>query len=975
MSYSPPKFAEKYLLAREAALKSNFKGGTSGFELELNIVDADFKPVLTVGTGPDQRSFVDYLLADAIPGWLADRAQREVFHWMIEWATRPYYSALGSVYEARLLEAMLYNALAKAGREFGQRLYAYHGNLLYPAQVGHESIPGGWHIAKRRYLQKCVDMYGESLATAGIHANISLPEPLLSWDFMHLTPAERGDEHLDSYKNRVYIEGTRLMRAFAALFIATSASTPLRPEVRGGQPVVVLTDVDSNRNYTFPNPETLDIPNLYRSHPDYLRASYDLVRRGVRFGNNNWTPVRARSFAEPVERLILTTSDQLHAIYHRGLYAAEARNGASGEALTVEEMAQQIERENLLARINIPMARVEVRTDEGGHPLDLDVANLTLKELLLIQFYADPAFARAFRYDHEDLARARRNESEAAHYGLRAEIENPFTGKPVGVRDFLRWTLEQVRPLAEGLSLWPRLAPLMEMVSGAPNTAELMRERLKKEIGGSPLGPAAAGGVRDYAVVPFELLKELAKEREEQVRRDVEQIASSVAQLDEEAVKLRELLQRARDDVRHNPQARIRFRARVVAPHYHDKTAEVLDLAQQLIRIPSVTNCPEERLEEVRRAGTLIFDYLRDAGLEVTYYDQTKYPAIFAAFPASARSADVGSSGVAGTAGTPRSGATAPVMLGGHFDVVPPEPDDSQFEPRLEGDYLWGRGAADMKTVVATYLVWMKDALKAGGLFPGINLLLVGNEENGESEPSGTPHVLADLAAQHKGYGPRLFIAGERTGEKGNELMGEICTENRGVMRFEIIARGQRGHTGVANANADLGERLFQARSALVEIFKAHLTLKGANGWQSQYRFPFFSAGQEGVYNVTADKGVLGVEIRSIPQDNLNVIAEQARALCEEMGLELHIPVNEGGVACDPNNPYLHKLIDALRAAFNQEPVLGKKLPGSSARFAPGGQAVVWGQSGLGPHAKDERHFIPSIDGYYRALVEYGKRV
>jgi len=937
MSATIVKFAEKYRLAQEAALKANFKGGTSGFELEFNLLDADFKPLLTVGAGPDQESFVDYLRQRCIPEWLHDRSQLEVFHWMIEWATHPYYSVRGAVYEARVLEGALLNALAQAGRDFGERLYAYHGNLLYPTAVSQASIPGGWHLAKRRYLERCVQMYGEALATAGIHANLSLPDPLLSWDFMHLPAGERGEEHLDSYKNRVYIEGTRLMRAFAALFIATSASTPMRAEIRAGKPMALLTDVDSNRNYTFPNPETLDIPNLYRSHSDYLRASYDLVRRGVRFGNNNWTPVRARSFAEPVERLILTTSEQLHAIYHRGLYAA-------GETITVEDMARQIEHENLLARINIPMARVEVRTDEGGHPLELDVANLTLKELLLILFYADPTFGRAFRYDHEDLARARRNEAETAHYGLQAQIENPFTGKPVGIRDFLRWTLEQVRPLAEGLELWALLQPLQEMLSGAPNTAEKMRARIRREI-------------KEGEIVPLEVLQQLAVEREEQVRRDVETIASSLANLGEEAAKLRDLLQRARDDVRHIPTAPIRFRARaeaIIAPHYVDKTAEVLDLAQQLIRVPSVTNCPDERLEEVRRAATLIYDYLRDAGLSVTYYDQTKYPAVFAAFP---------------------DRVSAPAMVCGHFDVVPPEPDDTQFEPRIEGDYLWGRGAADMKTVVATYLVWMKDTLKAGGALPGINLLLVGNEENGESEPSGTPHVLADLAARHAGYAPQFFIAGERTGEKGHELMGEICVENRGVMRFEIIAYGQRGHTGVANAHADLGERLFQARSALVEVFQRHLTLKGEKGWQSQYRFPFFTAGQQGVYNVTADKGVLGVEIRSIPQDDLNIIAEQARQICSDMGLELNVPVNEGGVACSLDNPHLLKLIDAVRETFNQEPGIGKKLPGSSARFAPGGQAVVWGQSGLGPHAKDERHFIPSIEGYYRALGNWGKRM
>ena len=65
---------------------------------------------------------------------------------------------------------------------------------------------------------------------------------------------------------------------------------------------------------------------------------------------------------------------------------------------------------------------------------------------------------------------------------------------------------------------------------------------------------------------------------------------------------------------------------------YPDKTSEILDLAQQLIRIPSVTACPDERLDEVHRAGSLIDDYLKNAGLEVKFFDG-KYPAVYAAFP------------------------------------------------------------------------------------------------------------------------------------------------------------------------------------------------------------------------------------------------------------------------------------------------------------------------------------------------------
>jgi succinyl-diaminopimelate desuccinylase len=704
---------------------------------------------------------------------------------------------------------------------------------------------------------------------------------------------------------------------------------------------------------TFPNPPAIDLPDLYRSYNDYLQISYDLVRSGVRFGNNNWTPIRARSFADPVERIISTTSDQLTALYKRGLFAA-------GQSTPPEEMALQIERQNLMARINLPMGRVEVRTDEGGHSLDLDVANLTFKHLLLLRIYSDPQFARAFRYDREDITRARANENLAAQFGMRAEIANPFTGKPIAMREFLKWTLNELKPLAQALNMWDDLVPLAEIANGARNTAEKMRARLQPEV-------------NEYGEIPLEVLKELHFEREAQVKADVERIAADAQRgaLGEESSKIVEFLQRGRDSARdaERPNAPIQFRAReqaAVEVTYADKTAEILDLAQQLIRIPSVTACPDERLDEVHRAGSLVEDYLRNVGLDVKYYDG-KYPAVYASFP---------------SAGTQEDRYTGkPILLTGHFDVVEPEPDDSQFTPRIEGDYLYGRGAADMKTVVATYMVWMKDmmfARRGEALlrpYPNIALMLVGNEENGEAEAWGTPYVLQDLGKGDplgRPYEPALFIAGERTGEKGTELFGEICPENRGVMRFDVIARGAKGHSGLAGTG-DLSEKLIAARSALGEIFAKHLTLKSSDGWQSQAKFPFINVGTPGVYNVTAAEGILGVEIRPIPQDDTFKMKDEILAYCEANGLELRMNVMENGVACDKQNPALLALIQAVKNVSGEEPRIGRKLPGTSARFAPGGQAVVWGQTGIGPHAKEERHYIPSIEPYYKSLTELAK--
>jgi succinyl-diaminopimelate desuccinylase len=357
---------------------------------------------------------------------------------------------------------------------------------------------------------------------------------------------------------------------------------------------------------------------------------------------------------------------------------------------------------------------------------------------------------------------------------------------------------------------------------------------------------------------------------------------------------------------------------------------EILSLSQSLVRIPSITVGAEERVDEVHRAAQLIYGYLKDSGLEVYCFDRERYPAILAGFPGQ---------------------ITAPVMLSGHFDVVAPEPDDSQFEPRIKGDYLWGRGAADMKTVVATNLVWLKETLRQGPPYPQINLLLVGNEENGEEEPMGTPYVL-ELLDREKNYRPEIFIAGERTEESGKNLWGQICVENRGVGRFQVVARGERIHSAASTVKDDLTQRLIRARVKLSELATQHLTLDSKDGWKSQIRFPFVNIGTPGVYNITPDYGTLGVEIRSIPEDDVYEMMNAFETYCKAYDLEVEDLLLEHGVACDPNSPWLNKLIEAV-----------------------GENGVVWGQSGLGPHARDERHYIPSIEPYYRALEAFGRKV
>ena len=75
----------------------------------------------------------------------------------------------------------------------------------------------------------------------------------------------------------------------------------------------------------------------------------------------------------------------------------------------------------------------------------------------------------------------------------------------------------------------------------------------------------------------------------------------------------------------------------------------------------------------------------------------------------------------------PRQARGRSLILNGHMDVVPEGPLDMwtspPYEPRREGDWLYGRGAGDMKAGLAANLFAM-DALRRIGLQPAARVHL-----------------------------------------------------------------------------------------------------------------------------------------------------------------------------------------------------------------------------------------------------------
>lgn len=212
------------------------------------------------------------------------------------------------------------------------------------------------------------------------------------------------------------------------------------------------------------------------------------------------------------------------------------------------------------------------------------------------------------------------------------------------------------------------------------------------------------------------------------------------------------------------------------------------------------------------------------------------------------------------------------------------------------------------------------------------------------------------------------MLVGERTGERGDELIGTVCTENRGIVRMCLEAKGARGHSGTSAVPRDLVDQLIDARRDVDIAFRHHLTLSSMDGWESTARIPFLHAGYPGVYNITAGEGVLGIEVRPIPGDDLGPLLHEIEQVASAHGLDQVVELCEAGISCPADNPHLGRLLAAVTEVSGQPAVVGKKKPGSSARFAPGGNAVVWGQTGIGPHSREERHFIPSIGPYLEIL-------
>lgn len=190
----------------------------------------------------------------------------------------------------------------------------------------------------------------------------------------------------------------------------------------------------------------------------------------------------------------------------------------------------------------------------------------------------------------------------------------------------------------------------------------------------------------------------------------------------------------------------------------------VLDLACELIRRPSVTPRDEGCLN-------LLAARLQAIGFDCQRIDRNGVSNLWAR----------------------RGQATPVVCLAGHTDVVPTGPLESwvtpPFEPSQRDGLLYGRGAADMKSSLAAFVVAAERFVAQHPDHAGSIALLLTSDEEGDAT-DGTIAVVEML----RDRGERLdyCVVGEPTSV---DVSGDMIKNGRrGSLSGKLIVRGLQGH-------------------------------------------------------------------------------------------------------------------------------------------------------------------------------------
>lgn len=366
--------------------------------------------------------------------------------------------------------------------------------------------------------------------------------------------------------------------------------------------------------------------------------------------------------------------------------------------------------------------------------------------------------------------------------------------------------------------------------------------------------------------------------------------------------------------------------------------SEVVQLCSELIRIASVnTGDPATIGDGEARAARYIQQRLEEVGYATAY----------------AESVPGRGNVVCRLAGAdPSRGA---LLVHGHVDVVPADPAEWQVDPfsgAVRDGYVWGRGAVDMKDMVAMTLAVARD-FKRRGIVPPRDLIFCFMSD----EEAGGEYGALWLVKHH----PEWFAgATEAISEVGGFSVSLddarraylVAAAEKGIAWATLHATGRAGHgsmanddnavTRIAQAVARLGTHEFPLqRTATVDAFLASVTeltglefpdddLEGAIGklgpisrivlatLRNTATPTMLKAGYKA--NVIPSTAQATVDCRVLPGSEGTFQAEVAEIVGDGIEIDWH-------VAPPLEYPFEGSLVDAMKAAVVAEDPDGHPIP------------------------------------------------
>ncbi|WP_404991096.1 succinyl-diaminopimelate desuccinylase [Cupriavidus pauculus] len=311
------------------------------------------------------------------------------------------------------------------------------------------------------------------------------------------------------------------------------------------------------------------------------------------------------------------------------------------------------------------------------------------------------------------------------------------------------------------------------------------------------------------------------------------------------------------------------------------------------------------------------------------------------------------------------------LAFAGHTDVVPTGPieqwSSDPFEPTHRDGKLYGRGAADMKTSIAGFVVACEEFIASHPDHAGSIAFLITSDEEGPAH-DGTVKVVEALQAR----GERLdyCVVGEPTSV---DTLGDMVKNGRrGSLSGKLTIQGVQGHIAYPHLARNPIHLAAPALTALVnETWDQGNEYFPPTTWQMSN----IHAGT-GATNVIPGHVTIDFNFRFSTASTPEGLKSRVHAILDQHGLQYTLDWTLGG------EPFLTprgELSEAMAAAIAAETGVTTELSttgGTSdgrfiARICP--QVIEFGPPNASIHKIDEHvevRFIEPLKNVYRGVLE-----